>query len=75
MQRFYSNHIAERMDIPLALQETQLLVRDLTSSQVVDYIDKCCRSDKWEGRSKEFIEQYRERYVKMAKESPEDKPL
>jgi DNA-binding transcriptional regulator PaaX len=33
----------------------------------VDYIEKCYRSGEWEGKSKEFIEQYRERYLKMAK--------
>jgi CHAT domain-containing protein len=66
MERFYSNHIAERMDIPLALQEAQLWVRDLTSSQVADCVEKCYCSREWEGKSKEFIEHYRERYLEMA---------
>ncbi len=69
MQRFYSNHIAERMDIPLALQEAQLLVRNLTFNQVTDYIEKCYCSDEWEGESKEFIEQYRKSCLEMAKKS------
>ncbi|ERR1035437_3885081 len=73
MQRFYSNHIAERMDIPLALQEAQLLVRDLTSSQVANYIEKCYRLGEWEEESKEVIEQYKERYLKMAEKYPEKK--
>ena len=75
MERFYSNHIKRQMDIPLALQEAQLWVRDLTSKQVADYVEKCYNSGKWEGKSKEKIEQYRDHYLKMAKESPEGKPF
>jgi CHAT domain-containing protein len=75
MERFYSNHIAERMDIPLALQEAQLWVRDLTYSQVVNYIENCYRSREWENKSGERIEQYREHYLEMAKESPGEKPF
>ena len=75
MQRFYSNHIAEKMDIPSALQEAQLWVRDLTSVQVADYVEKCYRSGKWKEKSKKFIEQYREHYLEMAKKSPEEKPF
>lgn len=75
MKRFYSNHIAKEMDIPLSLQEAQLWVRDLTSSQVADCIEKCYKSSKWEGKSKERIEQYRKRYVEMVEESPEEKPF
>ena len=59
----------------MALQDAQRWVRDLTSSQVADYIEKCYCSGELEGKSKEFIERYRERYVKMAKESPEEKPF
>lgn len=75
MERFYSNHITEIMDIPLALQEAQLWVRDLTSSQVTDYIEKCYKSGNWEGKSKEKIKQYRDRYLEMAKESPKEQPF
>lgn len=73
MERFYSNHIVEGTDIPLALQDAQLWVRNLTSRQVADYVEKCYRSGKWEGKSKELIEQYREYYLRKAKESPEEK--
>jgi hypothetical protein len=38
-------------------------------------VGKCYKSGKWDGKSKEFIEQYRKRYVEMAKESPEEKPF
>jgi hypothetical protein len=55
------------MDIPSALQEAQLWVRDLTSSQVANYIKECYRSGEWEGKSKEFIEQYREHYIKISR--------
>ena len=58
MQRFFSNHVVSGMDIPLALHEAQLLVRDLTYSQVVGYIEKCYCLREWKGESKEFIEQY-----------------
>ncbi|WP_410508008.1 CHAT domain-containing protein [Methanosarcina hadiensis] len=75
MEQFYSNHIVEGMDIPEALQEAQLWVRDLTSRQVTDYMEKCYYSGKWEGKSKENIEQYIERYLKLAEESPEKKPF
>jgi CHAT domain-containing protein len=75
MERFYCNHIVEGMDIPHALQKTQLYVRDLTAKQVVDYVEKCYHSGKWEGKSKERIEQYKEKYLKMAKESPDEKPF
>jgi len=75
MERFYSNHIAERMNIPLASQEAQLWVRYLTSSQVVDYVKKCYESGEWEDKSKECIEQYRKRYVEMAKKIPEETPF
>jgi CHAT domain-containing protein len=67
MKRFYSNHIAEEMDILLALQDAQLLVRDLTSVQVADYVERCYRSGEWKEKSKELIEQYREHYLEMAK--------
>jgi CHAT domain-containing protein len=73
MERFYSNHINRKMDIPQALQDAQLWVRDLTSSQVADYVEKCYSSSKWEGKSKEFIEQKREHYFEMAEESPNEK--
>jgi hypothetical protein len=33
---------------------------------VADYVEKCYQSDKWEGKSREKIEQYRENYLKMA---------
>ena len=75
MERFYSNHVVSGMDIPLALQEAQLWVRDLTYSQVAGYIEKCYCSREWKGESKEFIEQYRERYLEMATKSPEEKPF
>jgi CHAT domain-containing protein len=75
MERFYSNHIERGMDISLALQNAQLWVRDLTSRQVADNVEKCYRSGKWEGESKGFIERYREHYLKMAKESPDEKPF
>jgi len=38
-------------------------------------VEKCNLSGKWEGKSFEFIERYRERYVKMAEKSPDEKPL
>jgi CHAT domain-containing protein len=63
------------MDIPAALQDAQLWVRDLMSSQVVDYIEKCYEAGEWEGEREEFIEQYRKRYVKMAGKSSEEKPF
>ncbi len=69
MERFYANYIIGEMDIPLALQEAQLLVRNLTFNQVTDYIEKCYCSDEWEGESKEFIEQYRKSCLEMAKKS------
>ncbi|MCO5382624.1 MAG: CHAT domain-containing protein [Methanosarcina barkeri] len=75
MERFYSNHVVGGMDIPMALQDAQLWVRDLTSSQVADYVEKCYQSGKWEGKSKEFIEQYRKSYLKIAKEFPDKKPF
>lgn len=75
MERFYSNHIKKGMDIPLALQDAQLWVRDLTSSQAADYVEKCYISGKWEGKSKEFIERYRKKYIKMAKEFPDKRPF
>ena len=67
MERFYSNHIAKGMDIPLSLQEAQLWVRDLTSSQVADCIEKCYKSSKWEGKSKEIIEQLGNATLKWSK--------
>jgi len=73
MERFYSNHVVPGMDIPLTLQEAQLWVRDFTYNQVRDYVEKCYCSREWDGKSKEFIEQYRKRYAEMAKESPEEK--
>lgn len=75
MERFYSNYIAGGMDIPQALQDAQLWVRDLNAKQVADYVEKCYHSGKWEGKSKEFIEQYRAQYLDMAKESPDGKPF
>ena len=75
MERFYANYIIGEMDIPLALQEAQLWVRDLTSSQVADYIEQCYCSREWEDKSKKRIEQYRESYLKIAKKSPEEKPF
>lgn len=75
MERFYSNHIDGRMDIPQALQDAQLWVRDLTSRQVADYVEKCYRSGKWKGKGKEFIEQYREHYLEMVEKSPDKKPF
>ncbi len=75
MERFYSNHIVRGMDIPKALQEAQLWVRDLTVKQVADNVDNYYLSGKWEGKSKEIIEQYRKHYLDMAKESPDKKPF
>jgi len=75
MERFYSNLIVEKMDIPLALQDAQLWVRELTSKQVADYVEKCYRSGRWEGKSKEIIKQYRELYLDMAEKSPDEKPF
>jgi len=63
------------MGIPFALQEAQLWVPDLTYSQVVDYLEKCYRSGEWKNKSEERIEQYREHYLEMAKESPGEKPF
>src|SRR5208283_3263268 len=67
MKRFYLNHVVSGMDIPLALQESQLWARYLTSMQVAGYIEKCYCSREWKGESKEFIEQYRERSLEMSK--------
>jgi CHAT domain-containing protein len=75
MERFYSSHIEKGMDIPHALQDAQLWVRDLTSRQVADYVENCYLSGKWEGKSRKFIEQYRENYLKMAEKFPEEKPF
>jgi CHAT domain-containing protein len=75
MERFYSNHVARGMDIPLALQEAQLWVRDLKSGQIAEYVEKCYSYGKWEGKSEVFIEQYRERYLKIAEECPDEKPF
>jgi CHAT domain-containing protein len=75
MERFYFNHIILGMDIPQALQDAQLWIRDLTSSQVADYVEKCYQSGKWEGKSKEFIEQYRGDILKLVEESPDKKPF
>jgi CHAT domain-containing protein len=75
MERFYSNHIAGGMDIPQALQEAQLWVKDLTAKQVADYVEKCYRSGNWEGKSRKFIEHYRENILKLAEESPDKKPF
>jgi hypothetical protein len=61
--------------VDAALQDAQLWVRDLTSRQVADYVEKCYRSDKWKGKSKEFIEQYRKRCLKLAEEFPNEKPF
>jgi hypothetical protein len=38
-------------------------------------VEKCNLSGKWEGKSLEFIERYREHYVKMAEKSPDEKPF
>ncbi len=70
MQRFFSNHVVSGMDIPLALHEAQLLVRDLTYSQVVGYIEKCYCLREWKGESKEFIEQYGNAISKWPKNLP-----
>lgn len=75
MERFYSNHIKRQMDIPHSLQKAQLYVRDLTAKQVANQVEKCYQNGKWKGESKEKIEQYRERYLKMAEKSPEEKPF
>jgi CHAT domain-containing protein len=75
MERFYSNHIVKGMDIPHALQDAQLWVRNLTAKQVADYVEKCYHSGKWEGKRKEFIEQYRERCLRFAEKSPGEKPF
>lgn len=75
MERFYSNHIVGGMDIPQALQDAQLWVRGLKAKQIADYVEKCYKSGKWKGKSKEFIEHYRERYIETAKKSPEEKPF
>jgi CHAT domain-containing protein len=63
------------MDIPLALQEAQLWVRNLTSNQMADYIEKCDCSVEWGSKRKEFIEQYRGSYSKMAGEFSDKKPF
>jgi CHAT domain-containing protein/tetratricopeptide (TPR) repeat protein len=74
MERFYSNHLGG-IDIPSALQEAQTWVRDFAASQVAEHVERCYSSGKWEGKSKQFIEMYRERYLKMARESPDMKPF
>jgi CHAT domain-containing protein len=74
MERFYSNHIGG-MDIPSALQGAQLWVRDLTATEVAEHVEKCYRSGKWEGKSKEFIEMYRKRFLELAREAPDNKPF
>jgi CHAT domain-containing protein len=74
IERFYSNYIVEEMDIPMALQDAQLYVRDLATKQVTNYVEKCYKSGKWEGKSKEFIEQRRKRYIAKAEKSPDGKP-
>jgi hypothetical protein len=56
MKRFYSNHVVIGMDISLALQESQLWARYLTSMQVAGYIEKCYCSREWKGEGEEFIE-------------------
>jgi CHAT domain-containing protein len=38
-------------------------------------VKKCYGSGKWEDNSKEFIEQERERYLKLAKDLPKEKPF
>jgi len=75
MERFYSNHITQGMDVPMSLQDAQLWVRDLTSKQVADYVEKCYQSGKWEGKSKEAIERYRKQYLEMTEESQNQKPF
>ena len=60
MERFYSNHIGG-MNIPSSLQEAQLWIRDLTARDVAEHVERCYSSGKWDGKSKENIEQYRER--------------
>lgn len=42
--------------------------------QVADYIEKCYCSGDWECKRKEFIEQYRESYAKMAGGFSDKKP-
>lgn len=74
MDRLYSKHI-KGMDIPLALQDAQLWIRDLTSIEVKDYVEKCYRSGKWEGKGKVLIERERKNYFTKAKEFPNRKPF
>jgi CHAT domain-containing protein len=73
MERFYFNHVENKMTIPMALQDTQLWVRDLAYNRVRDYGRKRYKSGKWGRKRKDLIDKCRQRFAKMDKNFPDKK--
>ncbi|MCG8332545.1 MAG: CHAT domain-containing protein [Chitinophagales bacterium] len=74
MEKFYSNHIKEKMESTLALHEAQLWLRRLKISEILDFAKRNLDST-FDEEKRKILKKYINRYQIRFEENPEDKPF
>jgi CHAT domain-containing protein len=69
MERFYRNHLVDKMDFAAALQEAQVWVRELRIREVAAYASQCYRQTQKEEEKKE-LPSYARHYQHLAEQNP-----
>ncbi|HET9999378.1 MAG TPA: CHAT domain-containing tetratricopeptide repeat protein [Ktedonobacteraceae bacterium] len=73
MERFYRQHLVEKMDIAAALQEAQLWLRELSIRDVAAYAERCYRQSTLRGKDELFMQA--SAYQSLAEQNPTLRPF
>ena len=73
MERFYRQHLVEKMDVAAALQEAQLWLRGLSIRDVATYAEQCYRQSTLRGKDELFMQM--SGYQSLAERDPALRPF
>jgi len=75
MERFYRNHLVDKMDFAAALQEAQVWVRELNIGEVAAYAAQCYRQSTQKEEEKKELLRYTLHYRYLAERNPTLSPF
>jgi CHAT domain-containing protein/tetratricopeptide (TPR) repeat protein len=75
MERFYRNHLVDKMDFAAALQEAQGWVRKLSIEEVASYAMQCYRQSTQKEEAKKELLRYMRHYRYLAEQNPTLRPF
>ena len=75
MERFYRNHLVEKMDFAAALQETQGWIRKLSIGEVAAYAAQCYRQSSQKEEEKKELLRFALHYRYLAEQHPTLRPF